>query len=82
MLYGATSAYAEMRTDRSDTFAARPVDVEQPAPIRMPGDGLDLDRLAGQGAGHVDRAVGAGGDAVAVVTELVNHKAFSHAGPR
>jgi hypothetical protein len=64
MLHGATAAHAEMRTDGSDAFGARLVDVQQAAPIRMPSYGIDFDRFTGQGVGDVDRAIGAAGDAV------------------
>jgi hypothetical protein len=82
VLHGAPAAYAEMRTDRSDAFDARLVDVQEPATIRMSGDGLNLDRLAGQRAGHIDRAVGACGNAIAAMAELADHDAFSHVAPR
>jgi hypothetical protein len=82
VLHGATSAHTEMRADRSDTFGARSIDVQEPAAIGMSGDGVDFNRFAGQGAGHIDRAIGACGDAVAAVAELLDHEALSHARPR
>ncbi len=82
VLHGATAAYTEMWADRSDALGARPVDVQESATIRMSGNGVDLDRLAGQRAGHIDRAVGAWGNAIAAMAELVDHEAFSHVAPR
>ena len=43
VLHGATAAYGEMRADGSDALAARRVDVQEAAAIRMPGDGVDFD---------------------------------------
>jgi len=73
VLHGATAAYPEMRTDGDDALGARLADAQQPAAIRMPGDGFDFDRFAGQRAGHIDRASSAGGDAVAAMANLVDY---------
>jgi hypothetical protein len=82
VLYGATAAYAEMRADGRDALGAWRVDVQKAAAIRMPGDGVDFDRFAGQSAGHIDWAVGAAGDAVTAMPELLDDEALSHVRPR
>ena len=44
-----------------------------------PGTVLDLDRLARQRAGDINRTVGAVGDAVAAMAEPVDHETLNHA---
>jgi hypothetical protein len=82
VLYGATAAYAEMRADGRDALGAWRVDVQETAAIWMPGDRVDFDRFTGQGAGHIDWAVGAAGDAGTAMPELLDDEALSHVRPR
>ena len=55
---------------------------EQLPPVGMAGHTFDLDRLAGQRAGNIDRAVGAVGDAVAEMANPIDHQPLNHAPPR
>jgi hypothetical protein len=71
-----------MRTDGRDALGTRRVDVQETAAIWMPGDRVDFDRFTGQGAGHIDWAVGAAGDAVTAMPELLDDEALSHVRPR
>ena len=57
-------------------------DVNQTPPVGVAGPPVDLDRLAGQRAGNVDRAAGAVGDAVAAMAEPIDHQPLNHARPR
>ena len=82
MLQGAAAADAEMRADRRDARGARRLDGEKLPPVGMTGNGLDLDGLAGQCAGHVDRFVRPVGDAVAAMANVVDDQPLNHAPPR
>ena len=82
MLHGAAAADAEMRADRRDALRTRTLDLQEPAPVGMPCDLIDFDRLAGQRAGHVDRAGGTVGDAVAAMAQPGDQQPFNHAPPR
>ena len=82
MLHGAAAADAEMRADRRDALGARRVDAKQLPPVGMAGNALDLDRLAGQRAEHVNRLRAALDDTVAAMAEPIDHEALNHARPR
>ena len=82
MLHGAAAADAEMRADRRDALGARRVDAKQLPPVGMAGNVLDLDRLAGQRAEHVNRLRAALDDTVAAMAEPIDHEALNHARPR
>jgi hypothetical protein len=82
VLYGAAAAYAEMRADRCDAFRARLFDTKEPAPVGMTRDPFDLDRLARQRAGNVNRTGEAVGDSVAAMTEPGDQEPLNHAPPR
>jgi len=59
VLHGATAAHTEMRADRSDALGARPIHVQEPATIRMSGDGLRIEGVfPGSGAEAAGLAVG------------------------
>src|SRR5579863_3445539 len=79
VLHGTAAAHAEMRTDRRDALRACRSDVNQMPAVGMAGDLIDLDGLARQHTGDVDRAAGAVGDAVAAVADPVDRKPLSHA---
>ena len=55
VLQGAAAANAEMRADRRDAVRARCLDGDQRAPVGMAGHGFDLDGLARQRAGDINR---------------------------
>ena len=78
MLQGAAAANAEMRADRRDALRARRLHIEKLPAVGMAGPVLDLDRLAGQRAGDIDRAVGTVGDAVAAMAEPIDQEALNH----
>ena len=78
MLDRAAAADAEMRAERLDALGARGLDPQQMAAIRMAGDALDLDGLAGQRIGHEERARRRVGHAVAAVGEAIDDEPFGH----
>ena len=82
MLHGAAAAHAEVRANRRDAFGARCIDVEKSPPVGMSRHPFDLNRLAWQRAGNIDRPVGAVGDPVAEMAKPVDHKPLNHAAPR
>ena len=55
MLDRATAADAEMRAERLDPLRACGLDAKEMTPVRMAGDGFDLDGLTGQRIGHEHR---------------------------
>ncbi len=82
VLHGAAAAHAEMRTDRDDALAARGLHPQQAPAVGMAAPILDLDRLARQRIGDVDRAVRRIDDAIAALAEMRNGEAFDHDAPR
>jgi hypothetical protein len=82
MLHGAAAADAEMRADRRDALGTRRVDAKQLPPVRMAGNAVDLDRLAGQRAEHENRLRAALDDAVATMADAIDDEALNHTAPR
>jgi len=82
MLHGTAAAHAEMRTDRRDALRACRRDVNETPTVGVARHLGDLDRLAGQRAGDVERAAGASRDTVAAMAEPLDHQPFSHVRPR
>jgi hypothetical protein len=82
MLQGAAAANAEIWANRSDTLGARLVDIEKMPPVRVAGNAFDLDRLARQRIGHVDRAGWAIRDPIAATAQTIDHKSLNHARPQ
>jgi hypothetical protein len=82
VLQRAAAAGAEMRADRRDALGARDIDADEMAAVGMAGPWLDLDSLARQRVGHVDRAGRRVGDAVAAVADAGDGDLLSHAALR
>ncbi len=82
MLERAAAANCEMRTDRRDPLAAADIDLDEMAAVGMTGPSIDLDGLARQGIGRVDRARRRVRDAVAAPAEPGNDKPLSHVARR
>jgi hypothetical protein len=78
VLQGATATHAEMRTDRRDAFGARAFDAQQLTAIRMTGPSFNLNGLARQCVGHVDRSRLAADHTVAAMAEVRDDQAFNH----
>ena len=79
MLQCAAAAGAEMLADRLSALVAGLVDVQQMPAIGMTGNGLDSDGFSGKRVGHVNRAIGCVGDAVAAMAKPRNNELLSHA---
>ncbi len=79
VLHGAAAAGAEMRTDRRDALGARRVDGDQMTAVGMARPRFDLDGLARQRVGHVDRTGRRLRDAVAAMADLGDEEALHHA---
>ena len=82
VLDGTAAAYAEVWANRSDPFGIRNVDAQKMPPVRMTGYGFDLDRLARQRTGHIDRAGWIVGDTVAAMAEPRDREPLNQAPPR
>src|SRR5262249_3340883 len=67
---------AEMRADRRDAVGAGDIDLDEMAAIGMRR--FDLDGLARQRIGHIERACRRIGDAVAAPAESGDYEAFDH----
>ena len=78
----ASSADAEMRAERRDPLRARAVDLQQAPAVGMARHRRHLDGLARQRIGHIDRLSAGNGDAVAVMTDVIDGEAFSHGARR
>ncbi|MGX1291221.1 hypothetical protein AB7M75_001129 [Bradyrhizobium ottawaense] len=79
VLDGAAAANAEMRTERLDALPACDVDREQLAAVGMVAyDVIDLNGLAAQRVGHVDRFAGVEADAVAAMADMVDGETLNH----
>ena len=83
VLQGAAAANAEMRADRRDALRARCFDGEELSPVGMAGQVLDFDASRPAACRHVDRAVGAVGDAVAAMADACRSASvLNHVRPR
>lgn len=82
MLHGAAPTHAKVRADRGDALRARGSDVQKAAPVWMASDLLDIHGFARQRARDVNRAGGAGSNAVSPVAETIDEQALNHAAPR
>jgi hypothetical protein len=82
VLDSAAAAHAEMRAEWRDALKACMVDVQETAAIRMTGDVLDFDGLAGQGSGDIDRRAAIGDDTVAALADMIDDQAFNHGARR
>ena len=83
MLDGAAATDAEMRTERLDPFRACDIHREQLAAVGMMAqDVIDLDCLAAERVGHIDRFSGIEADAVAAMPDVIDPDALNHGGPR
>ena len=72
----AAAADAEMRTERLDALRACGLDAQQMAAIRLAGNALDLDGLAGQRVGHEQRPRRRVRHAIAAVGEAIDGEPF------
>src|SRR4051794_35805016 len=74
----AAAADAEMRTERHDPLRACGLDLEQsPAVGMVTGNRAGLDGFAAERIRHIDVAAAGGGDAVAVMADMVDHEALA-----
>ncbi len=82
MLNRATAADAKMRAKRRDPLRAGALDREQAAAVGMTGYGGNLDRLAAERVRHVYGRSVREGDAVTVMSDMIDDKMFSHGARR
>jgi len=78
VLHGAAAALREVLADRRNALVARLVDTIETAAVGVAGDRFGRHRFARQRIGHIDRAVGRVGDAVAAVAEAGDGQSLSH----
>ncbi len=79
MLDRAAAAHAEMRAERFDPLGARDLDREQLAAIGMVArNAIDLDGLAAECIGHVDRLAFVERDTIAAMADMIDGQAFNH----
>src|SRR5262249_53988026 len=78
MLHRATAANAEMRADRGDPLGACDLDSDEMATVGMAWPGADLHALARQAVGHIERACGSFGNAIAMRAKSRNGQAVEH----
>src|SRR5262249_53985031 len=83
MLDGAAAADAEMPAERRDALRARYLDIEEAAAVgMMAGHVGDLDGLATERIGHIDRLGAGERDAVTAMADVIDEKTFNHAARR
>ena len=82
MLNRAAAADAKMRTKRRDPLRACALDREQAAAVGMTGYGSNLDRLAAERVRHVYGLSLRKGDAVTVMSDVIDDESFSHGARR
>ena len=82
MLNRAAAADAKMRTKRRDPLWACALDREQAAAVGMTGYGSNLDRLAAERVRHVYGLSLRKGDAVTVMSDVIDDEPFSHGARR
>ena len=82
MLDRASPADAEMRTERRDPLRACGLDLQQAPAVGMTRHRRHLDGLARQRIGHIDRLSAGKGDAVAVMTDVIDGEVFNHGARR
>ncbi|MGY3460633.1 hypothetical protein ACVWW5_006083 [Bradyrhizobium sp. LM3.4] len=79
MLDRAAATDAEMRTERCDALRACDIHRQQHAAVRMvAGDAADLDGLAAERVGYIDRITRSPRDAVATMADVINLHALNH----
>jgi hypothetical protein len=82
MLNRAAAANAKMRAERRDPRLAGALDREQTAAVGMTGYGGNLHRLATERVRHVYGRSVRKGDAVTVMSDVIDEEVFSHGGRR
>src|SRR5262249_38817416 len=78
VLHGTAAADPEVRADRRDALRARRFDTQELAPVRMTGDGGNLDHLPRQRVGHETRSRLRMSNTVAAMAKVCDGKPLDH----